>query len=129
MEHTSVLLNEVLEVVRPQSGGKYFDGTLGGGGHTRAIISASSPDGELAACDLDQKAVSLASTSLAPYGTRCHIFCANYIKIDSICAELRWKCLDGIVLDLGMSSIELDDAERGFSFGAEGPLDMRYSSE
>ncbi len=116
-------------MIRPQSGGKYFDGTLGGGGHAQAILEASSPAGELAACDLDQKAVSLASNSLAHYDTRCHIFCANYTEIDSICAELEWEYLDGIVLDLGMSSIELDEAERGFSFGAEGPLDMRYSSE
>jgi 16S rRNA (cytosine1402-N4)-methyltransferase len=129
MEHTSVLLNEVLEVIRPHSGGKYFDGTLGGGGHAQAILEASSPAGELVACDLDQKAVSLASNSLAQYGKRCHIFCANYTEIDSICAELEWEYLDGIVLDLGMSSIELDEAERGFSFGAEGPLDMRYNAE
>jgi len=116
-------------VIRPQSGGKYFDGTLGGGGHARAILEASSPSGELAACDLDRQAVSLASNSLAPYGKRCHIFCANYTGIDSICAELEWEYLDGIVLDLGMSSIELDEAQRGFSFGVEGPLDMRYNSE
>ena len=129
MEHTSVLLNEVLEVIRPHSGGKYFDGTLGGGGHAQAILEASSPAGELVACDLDQKAVSLASNSLAQYGKRCHIFCANYTEIDSICAELEWEYLNGIVLDLGMSSIELDEAERGFSFGTEGPLDMRYNAE
>ena len=116
-------------MIRPHSGGKYFDGTLGGGGHAEAILGASSPTGELVACDLDQKAVSLASNSLAQYGKRCHIFCANYTEIDSICAELEWEYLDGIVLDLGMSSIELDEAERGFSFGAEGPLDMRYNSE
>jgi 16S rRNA (cytosine1402-N4)-methyltransferase len=129
MEHVSVLLNEVLEVIRPRSGGKYFDGTLGGAGHTQAILEASSPAGELVASDLDQKAISLASHSLALYGTRCHLFCANYTEIDSICAELEWEYLDGIVLDLGMSSMELDEAERGFSFGAEGPLDMRYNAE
>jgi 16S rRNA (cytosine1402-N4)-methyltransferase len=129
MEHTSVLLNEVLEVISPHSGGKYFDGTLGAAGHAQAILAASSPAGELVACDLDQKAVSLASASLAQHGTRHHIFCANYTEIDRICAELEWEYLDGIVLDLGMSSNELDEAERGFSFGAEGPLDMRYNSE
>jgi 16S rRNA (cytosine1402-N4)-methyltransferase len=129
MDHISVLLKEVLEVIRPRSGGKYFDGTLGGGGHAKALLEASSPAGELAASDLDQKAVSLASHSLAQFGTRCHIFRSNYTEIDRICAELEWGCLDGIVLDLGMSSIELDEAERGFSFEAEGPLDMRYNSE
>ncbi len=116
-------------MINPQSGGKYFDGTLGGGGHAQAILEASSPAGELIACDLDRKAVALSSNSLAQYGERCHVFCANYTEIDSICAELEWRYLDGIVLDLGMSSIELDEAERGFSFGAEGPLDMRYNAE
>jgi 16S rRNA (cytosine1402-N4)-methyltransferase len=126
MEHVSVLLKEVLEVIRPRSGGKYFDGTLGGGGHGAAILEASSPSGELAGSDLDRDAVTLASQTLAQFGTRAHIFNANYTDIERICSELGWKYLDGIVLDLGMSSIELDDALRGFSFAAEGPLDMRY---
>lgn len=113
-------------MIKPRCDGKYFDGTLGGGGHGAAILAASSPSGELAGSDLDRDAVSLASRILAQYGTRSHIFNANYTEIEHICSELGWKSLDGIILDLGMSSIELDEAGRGFSFTADGPLDMRY---
>lgn len=129
MEHTSVLLREVLDVMRPHSGGRYFDGTLGGGGHARAILEASSPGGELAGCDLDLEAVSRLKESLALYGTRSHLFCANYTEIDRLCSQLGWEHIDGVLLDLGMSSLELDDAERGFSFSTEGPLDMRYNQD
>jgi len=113
-------------VITPRDGGRYFDGTLGGGGHARAILESSSPGGELAGSDLDQETISRVTQSLAHYGTRCHLFCANYTEIDRICKELGWKYIDGVILDLGMSSIELDEAGRGFSFATEGPLDMRY---
>lgn len=115
-------------MIRPRSDGRYFDGTLGGGGHGAAILEASSPLGELAGCDLDRQAISIASQALAQYGTRSHLFNANYTEIDRICTELGWKSLDGIVLDLGMSSMELDEAQRGFSFAADGPLDMRFDT-
>jgi len=115
--------------MRPHSGGRYFDGTLGGGGHARAILESSSPGGELAGCDLDHEAVSRLEESLALYGTRSHLFCANYTDIDLLCARLGWKHIDGVLLDLGMSSLELDDAGRGFSFSTDGPLDMRYNQD
>ena len=127
MEHVPVLLKEVLEVMEPADGGKYFDGTLGDGGHATAILDACSPSGELAGCDLDRGAVERVSRALTPFHSRAHLFNANYTAIDDICDRLGWDRLDGILVDLGMSSVELDDESRGFSFLGEGPLDMRYS--
>lgn len=126
MEHVPVLLKEVLEVMKPRNGGRYFDGTIGGGGHAAAVLEASSPSGELAGCDLDRTAIEQASTLLSGYKDRFHLFQANYTEITTICTRLGWKALDGVLVDLGMSSIGLDDATRGFSFLTEGPLDMRY---
>lgn len=113
----------------PHDGGRYFDGTLGYGGHARAIIEKSSPTGELAGTDLDRQAVLRLSAELAHYKGRVHLFQGNYTEIDRICTMLGWDSLDGIVLDLGMSSAALDDPDRGFSFLKQGPLDMRYSAE
>lgn len=113
----------------PHDGGRYFDGTLGYGGHAGTIIEKSSPTGELAGTDLDREAIVRLSAELAHYAGRVHLFQGNYTEIDRICAMLGWDSLDGIVLDLGMSSTALDDPDRGFSFLREGPLNMRYSSE
>lgn len=113
----------------PRDGGRYFDGTLGGGGHSRAILEASSPSGELLGTDLDNGAVSRISLDLDRYGERAHLFCASFTDIDRLCASLGWASLDGILLDLGLSSFELDDASRGFSFSRSGPLDMRFSKQ
>lgn len=129
MQHTPVLLREVLEVMMPHSGGRYFDGTLGYGGHAQAILEASSPDGRLAGTDLDGAAVSRLRETLAGYSGRVHLFHAGFTEIDRICAGLGWEWLDGVLLDLGMSSAALDDPDRGFSFLKEGPLDMRFSAE
>ncbi|HXK48705.1 MAG TPA: 16S rRNA (cytosine(1402)-N(4))-methyltransferase RsmH [Deltaproteobacteria bacterium] len=127
MEHVPVLLKEVLEVMKPVDGGRYFDGTLGNGGHAGAVLEACSPSGELAGCDLDHGAVERVSQTLKRFHPRAHLFTANFTDIDRICGGLGWESLDGVLVDLGMSSIELDDASRGFSFTGEGPLDMRYS--
>jgi len=113
----------------PHDGGRYFDGTLGYGGHARAILEKSSPTGELAGTDLDRAAIVRLSAELAHYAGRVHLFQGNYTEIDRICTMLGWESLDGIVLDLGMSSTALDDPDRGFSFLREGPLDMRFSPE
>lgn len=113
----------------PHRGGRYFDGTLGYGGHARAILEKSSPDGRLAGADLDEAAVSRLKESLAEYADRVHIFRSNYSEVDRICAMLGWENLDGVLLDLGMSSTALDDPDRGFSFMRQGPLDMRFSAE
>lgn len=113
----------------PRDGGRYFDGTLGGGGHSRAILEASSPSGELLGTDLDNEAVSRISLDLDRYGERAHLFCTSFTNIDRLCASLGWVSLDGILLDLGLSSFELDDPSRGFSFSRSGPLDMRFSMQ
>lgn len=128
MEHVPVLLEETLEVMMPRDGGRYFDGTLGFGGHARAILERSSPTGELAGTDLDSQAISRLEALLEPYRARVHLFQGNFTEIDRICAMLGWEKLDGILVDLGMSSMALDDPGRGFSFLREGPLDMRFSS-
>lgn len=113
----------------PRDGGRYFDGTLGFGGHARAILDRSSPAGELAGTDLDKGALARLEELLEPYRTRVHLFQGNFTDIDRICAMLGWEKLDGILLDLGMSSMALDDPDRGFSFLREGPLDMRFSAD
>lgn len=128
MEHVPVLLEETLEVMMPRDGGRYFDGTLGFGGHARAILEQSSPTGELAGTDLDGQAISRLEAVLEPYRPRMHLFQGNFTEIDRICAMLGWEKLDGILVDLGMSSMALDDPGRGFSFLREGPLDMRFSA-
>ena len=129
MQHVPVLLEEVLEVMMPRDGGRYFDGTLGFGGHARAILDRSAPGGLLAGTDLDGTAISRLSGSLAQYSGRVHLFQGNFTEIDRVCTMLGWEKLDGVLLDLGMSSTALDDPDRGFSFLRPGPLDMRFSPE
>lgn len=113
----------------PRDGGRYFDGTLGDAGHAASILEACSPEGELAGCDIDSTAAERARLALAPFGHRAHVFNASYTDIDRICASLGWERLDGILLDLGMSSQDISDARLGFSFAKEGPLDMRYDRQ
>ncbi|MRR39262.1 16S rRNA (cytosine(1402)-N(4))-methyltransferase RsmH, partial [bacterium] len=129
MQHIPVLLREAVETMMPKDGGRYFDGTLGYGGHARAILEASSPTGELAGTDLDNASILRLKAELAGFKGRAHLFHGNYTEIDRICSMLGWEKLDGILLDLGMSSMALDDPDRGFSFLRTGPLDMRFSSE
>lgn len=116
-------------MLAPVDGGRYFDGTLGGGGHARAILEASSPGGVLAGTDLDPAVIERLTSELAPYGERVHLIHANFSAIDTICAELEWHSLNGIILDLGLSSLQLADGARGFAFSQTGPLDMRFSPD
>jgi len=120
-DHISVLAREVLEVLAPRSGGVYCDATLGGGGHSRAILDASAPVGRLVALDRDPAAVARARSAFADSGDRVTLACAPFAQVD----EILDGPIDGFVLDLGLSSIQLDDPERGFSFAASGPIDMR----
>jgi 16S rRNA (cytosine1402-N4)-methyltransferase len=129
MRHVTVLLKEVVQVIAPRDGGKYFDGTLGGGGHARAILEASTPSGRLAGTDLDSDAISRLSVAFKPFGDRAHFFSGNYTSIDTVCESLGWDSLSGIVLDLGVSSFQLDMPEKGFSFSKDAPLDMRFESD
>jgi 16S rRNA (cytosine1402-N4)-methyltransferase len=123
--HLSVLPGEVLELLQPQPGGSYLDGTVGGGGHARLLLEASSPDGWLVALDRDPAALAKAAETLRPYAGRFHLEHANFVDAEEVLARLGMNGLDGILLDLGVSSHQLDTAERGFSFRQDAPLDMR----
>lgn len=120
--HKSVLLDEVLEGLRPADGMVFLDGTLGGAGHAEAILEASSPSGRLTGLDRDEAALSAAKARLERFGNRAELHLANFAALDQYASPA--SC-DGVLLDLGVSSPQLDWAERGFSFQQEGPLDMR----
>ncbi len=123
--HKPVLLAEVLAALRPRAGGRYADGTLGGAGHAAAMLTASSPTGWLSGCDRDGVAVEAAGARLAEFAGRFEIRRGNFSELS------EWvpagSC-DGVLLDLGVSSPQLDVAERGFSFQSDGPLDMRMDA-
>lgn len=123
--HTSVLLNEVIEWLAPKPGGRYLDGTLGMAGHSSAILEAAGENAELAGLDRDEQALELAGTRLEPFEDRAHRFHLAFSRFEAALDELGWDTVDGVVLDLGVSSLHLDRAERGFSFIKDGPLDMR----
>jgi 16S rRNA (cytosine1402-N4)-methyltransferase len=126
MTHIPVLYQEIIHALQPQSSGHYVDGTLGAGGHARGILEACSPDGLLLGLDVDPQALALARETLAPYEQRIHLVQASHITLKQQLAALKWDSIDGIVLDLGASSMQFDNAERGFSFMQDGPLDMRF---
>ena len=116
------MMAEVLDALKPRAGGRYVDGTLGGAGHAAAMLAASSPDGWLSACDRDGVAIEAATKRLAEFAGRFEIRQGNYADF----AEwIPAGSCDGVLLDLGVSSPQLDVAERGLSFLKDGPLDMR----
>jgi 16S rRNA (cytosine1402-N4)-methyltransferase len=123
--HVSVMPGEVLELLAPRPGGIYLDGTLGGGGHARLILEASSPDGRLVGLDRDPAALAAAAARLADFGERVTLCRGSFAGLDEQLAGLGIDLVDGILLDLGVSSHQLDTPERGFSFRENGPLDMR----
>jgi 16S rRNA (cytosine1402-N4)-methyltransferase len=124
-EHTSVLLDEVLDQLGPVSGGVYADVTLGGGGHARAILERSAPDGCLIGTDRDPNALEAAGAALAEFGDRVTLRKARMSDLREVLTSLDIEHVDGIIADLGVSSAQLDQAERGFSLAKEGPIDMR----
>jgi 16S rRNA (cytosine1402-N4)-methyltransferase len=124
-EHVPVMLEEALALLRPRAGGRYVDGTLGGGGHAEALLEASAPNGELLGIDRDEEARRRATLRLARFAPRVHIVAARFDQLGECLERLGWDGVDGILLDLGVSSFQLDDAERGFAFTRQGPLDMR----
>jgi 16S rRNA (cytosine1402-N4)-methyltransferase len=107
-------------------GGHYVDGTLGAGGHARGILEACAPDGQLLGLDVDPQALEIARKTLAPYEHRIHLAQASYTTLTAQLQQLGWDEVDGIVLDLGASSMQFDTPERGFSFMQDAPLDMRF---
>ena len=122
--HVPVLPAETLEALAPRAGGRYLDGTLGMGGHAAAVLSAA-PGSELCGLDRDEQALDLARARLAPFGGRAHFFHCRYSRFAEALKELQWDKVDGALLDIGVSSLQLDENERGFSFYGDGPLDMR----
>jgi 16S rRNA (cytosine1402-N4)-methyltransferase len=126
MPHQPVLYKEIIHALQPQAGGRYVDGTLGAGGHARGIMEASAPDGLLLGLDVDPQALAIARRNLAPYEGRTHLVQASYTSLSQQLAQLGWDTVDGILLDLGASSMQFDTPERGFSFQHDAPLDMRF---
>ncbi|MCX5906860.1 MAG: 16S rRNA (cytosine(1402)-N(4))-methyltransferase RsmH [Deltaproteobacteria bacterium] len=127
--HVPVLLEEALEHLDCRPGKIYVDGTVGSGGHARAILERSSPDGKLIGLDWDGQAMERARERLAAFGDRVILVKKNFKELKTVLASLAIPAVDGIVLDLGVSSEQLAEGERGFSFRSEGPLDMRMSDE
>jgi len=126
--HVSVLLEECLQALAIKSDGIYVDGTLGGAGHSSEIAKRLKT-GKLIGIDRDRVALSAASERLAPYGQRVELVHSNFSEIANVVQTLGIDGVDGILLDLGVSSPQLDDAQRGFSYMADAPLDMRMNSE
>jgi 16S rRNA (cytosine1402-N4)-methyltransferase len=123
--HVPVLLAEAVAALAPRSGGRYLDGTYGGGGHTAALLAASAPDGRVLALDRDPAAVARGEMAAAAAGGRLTVRQANFADLAAVAVDAGVAPLDGILLDLGVSSFQLDEAGRGFSFQSDGPLDMR----
>lgn len=123
--HIPVLLAEVLECLQPRGGGVYVDGNLGLGGHAAAVLEKSGPDGRLVGLDWDDRALALARENLAKFGARASCVRSNFAELKTVLEDLGIAGVDGILLDLGLSSLQLDGGERGFSFRGSEPLDMR----
>ncbi len=125
--HTPVLLPEALGLLRVRRGGRYIDATTGLGGHSAAIAEAVGPGGELLCIDQDADALEFAQARLKSLGSGLSFACGNFGSIDAIAAEYGFSDVDGILMDLGVSSMQLQSADRGFAFGLEGNLDMRMA--
>ncbi|NLB60294.1 MAG: 16S rRNA (cytosine(1402)-N(4))-methyltransferase RsmH, partial [Lentisphaerae bacterium] len=123
--HEPVMVQEVLTLLAVQPGGIYMDGTLGGGGHARAILERLAGQGLLLGIDRDSAALAQAACALAAWPAQCRLAQGNFNELDRLAAAHNIQTLDGLLLDLGMSSLQLDAPARGFSFHHAGPLDMR----
>ena len=124
--HRPVLYHEIIHALSPQRGGHYVDATLGAGGHAWGILQASAPEGLLLGMDVDPLALEIAGEYLADFGPRAILVRASYTSLAEQLAALGWQYVEGIVLDLGVSSMQLDTPGRGFSFQTDAPLDMRF---
>lgn len=127
--HIPILVNEIVAALQPEAPGtaRLIDGTVGGGGHSRALLEAG-VDAVLA-CDRDASAIDAARQALAAFDARVSFFHVNYVEMRGAANGLGWRTVDAILLDLGLSSDQLDDPARGFSFRFEAPLDMRFDRE
>ncbi len=126
--HTSVLLNETLRFLKPSSGGVYVDGTLGLGGHSLSILEKSGPDGKVIAFEWDESAIEKARVRLSPFHSRLKIIRRNFAEIAVGLDEARVTEVDGMLIDVGLSSLQLDLGGRGFSFQRDEILDMRMDN-
>ena len=124
-EHKPVLLHETIDSLRVKPDGIYVDGTLGGGGHAYELCSRLGPQGRLIGIDQDEDAIAAATERLAPYQDQVTVVRSNYEQMDEVLDQLGIGKVDGIYLDLGVSSFQFDTAERGFSYREDAPLDMR----
>jgi 16S rRNA (cytosine1402-N4)-methyltransferase len=126
-QHVPVMLEEVLKFLQPRAGGHYVDGTLGGGGHTQAILERSAPDGKVLGIDADAQAVARIEERLSDFvnNGRLVLVHGNFAELARIVHEAGFVSVEGVLLDLGFSSYQVDEPQRGFSFSADGPLDMR----
>ena len=125
-KHTPVLLAETLMYLNPYADGWYLDGTLGGGGHAEAVLRTSAPTGVVVGFDRDPQALARATARLASYGDRFHSYHASFSDAAALWRAQGYPSPDGILLDLGLSSDQLGDARRGFSFQIDAPLDLRF---
>lgn len=129
IEHVPVLYRETLDGLAVRPGGCYIDCTAGSGGHAAGILERSAPDGMLLALDTDPEAVARVKQRLAPFGARARVVQANFRDLEPTAAREGWPAGDGILFDLGVSSVQLGMSRRGFSFQEDGPLDMRMDPD
>jgi len=127
--HQSILTPEIVSILQPHDSGFYVDSTLGAGGHACALLEKSKPSGLLLGIDQDPTAIRLSAERLNPFEGRFFLRQDNFCNFDKRMEELGWHFIDGIIFDLGVSSMQVESPERGFSFLKEGPLDMRFNPE
>lgn len=125
--HQPVLVDAVMRHLAPERGGRFVDGTVGCGGHARMVLAAA-PENQLLGLDADQEALDEAARVLAPFAERFRLVRTNYTAMRDIAIELGWQSVDGILLDVGISSLQVDRPQRGFSYQHDGPLDMRMDA-
>ncbi len=125
LRHLPVMVQEVLAWLRPRPGARLLDGTVGGGGHAIALLEASAPGGWLLGLDRDGEALAVAAQRLTPFSSRYALEHENFCRAQTVAQQYGNEGFDGVLLDLGFSSFQVDEGERGFSFQRPGPLDMR----
>ncbi|MBI2441532.1 MAG: 16S rRNA (cytosine(1402)-N(4))-methyltransferase RsmH [Lentisphaerae bacterium] len=123
--HTPVMVREVVTLLAIRPDGMYVDGTVGSGGHARAILERLGPKGFLLAIDRDEAAIAAAREALTTWSAQCRVEQGNFAELKRLAGQYGVQSVDGVLLDLGMSAMQVDQAERGFSFLKDGPLDMR----
>jgi 16S rRNA (cytosine1402-N4)-methyltransferase len=129
VDHLPVLYNEIIHFLQPHKTGRYVDCTVGAGGHAKGILEASHPDGQLLALDVDKTALKIAQKKLESFRDRVFLVHSSFKNLSKEIDALGWQMVDGILLDLGLSSMQLDVPERGFSFRKEASLDMRFNQQ